>query len=221
MKERILSYLQGDMDADERKLFEHELMRDKLLEEIQDRNVLDLPTQKKVRRISIKRKHLMAVGLVLMMVGIWVVFKGPSKSSNEKIFASYYHPYKSENNSLYRAAATTNNFIDAVNLYDSGNYQTAVAKFQTVIKNNTTDLDSRFFMGLSFIELKNYGKAIDNLSNVINQNDIFFVTHAEWYLALCYLKINQTGKAISLLNKIACNENEYQAMALEILKKLK
>ena len=217
-KEKYLSYAKGDMDADEQKAFEHELFRNKFVDDMEI--ILGLGPQKKVRRISIKRKHLLALG-VLAMIGMFcIVFFYKPKTLNENIFASYYHPYKNDNSSMYRVTAVTDNFTDAMDLYNKGNYQTAVIQFQRVIQNNTTDLDSHFFIGMSFIELHNYENAIDNLSTVVKQNDIFFINHAKWYLALCYLETKQTSCAISLLNQIANDVNDYQQMAKEILKKI-
>jgi tetratricopeptide (TPR) repeat protein len=223
IKERFFSYLDGDMEVPDKQFFNHEIWRDKFLEVIRENDLLELEGRQKIRRISVKRKHLVIAAGILIIWGISVVFfNNPSKSQNDRIFASYYQSYKDDNSSMYRAATITDNFIDALDFYNKGDYQLAVIQFQRVIRKNTTDLDSHFFIGLSFIELHNYADAIDNFSIIINQkNDSFFITRTDWYLALCYLKTNQTRRAIALFNKIAGTVNNYQPLAIEILNKVK
>ena len=222
IKERLFSYLNGDMEVPDKQFFDHEIWRDKFLELIKENNLLDIQSQKKIRRISVKRKHLVIAAGILIIWGISVVFfNNPSKSQNDRIFASYYQPYKNDYNSGYRAAETTNNFNDAVQLYDNGKYQDAVNQLQGVIKNNTIDLDVHFFIGLSFIELKDYKKAIENFSYVITKSNYALSEHTKWYLALCYLKTDQTRKGVSLLKEIANTDNYYKQLAKEVLKKIK
>jgi hypothetical protein len=44
------------------------------------------------------------------------------------------------------------------------------------------------------------------------------VERAEWYAALCYLKLNETENAVDLFRKISLSSSSYKDKAHEILK---
>ncbi len=114
------------------------------------------------------------------------------------------------------------NRIDVVaKFYDKNDYMEAIAQCEQIIKTDTKNTAAHFFTGISFIELNNYKKAIDNLLFVTSQNDIFYTRQAEWYLALCYLETNQIKRAISLLNNITHKNSYYKQKALDLLKTIK
>jgi tetratricopeptide (TPR) repeat protein len=111
--------------------------------------------------------------------------------------------------------------INAVQLYDKGNYNDAIAQFGNIIKGDPSNTAAHFFSAISFIELRNYEKAIDNLSYVISRNDVAYSNHARWYLALCYLETNRTNLAVAALDIVASsNNNDYKTKALYLLKKI-
>jgi tetratricopeptide (TPR) repeat protein len=149
-----------------------------------------------------------------------------SKSSNDKIFASYYKRYEanyeaSEVNT--RGTADVNNvskLINAVQLYDQGKFIPAIGQFEEILKTDAGNMAAHFFAGIALIEIRDYDKAIENLLFVISKKDMAYIEHSEWYLALCYLKKNETSKAVTMLKTIADNNSYYKTRALELLKQL-
>ena len=164
-----------------------------------------------------------AAAVVTLLIVISALLFNFSKPSHEKIFASYYQPYKI-NNIISRTA--NSGIIDkridvAAKFYDKNDYLAAIAQCEQIIKTDAKNTTAHFFTGISFLELHNYQKAIDNLSFVTCQNDIFYTRQAEWYLALCYLETNQIKRATSLLNNIAHKHSYYKQKATDLLKTIK
>jgi hypothetical protein len=180
-----------------------------------------LEQSSKYRRISWK---YVASAVITLLVVASVLFYNFSKTSNDKIFASYYHRYEAD----YEAAgvnsrsdaAKVSKLINAVQLYDLGNTNSAIIQFEEIIKADPENTAAHFFAGLALIENQDYDKAISNLLFVISKNDLPYIEQSEWYLALCYLKKDQRSQAKALLNKIANSESYYKIKALDLLKKL-
>lgn len=167
------------------------------------------------------RKFLTAAAVILVVVISSVVYNIISVPTNDRLFKQYYQKYDAD--ILTRSTVTNdvNALISAIQQYDKGNYPIAIAKFEEILKIDNNNTTAHFFVGVSYIETNDYEKAIKNLSFVIDQNDTAFIEHAEWYLALCYVKIKQTNKANKLLTKIAGRQTFYKLMAMDVLKKLK
>ena len=55
---------------------------------------------------------------------------------------------------------------------------------------------------------------------IIEDNDNLFVDQAEWYLGLCYLKLNDTEKAIIQFSKISQSNSTYKIRSEEIIKNI-
>lgn len=217
MKERILNYLKGALDQEEKRRFEHEMMRNEFLNQLEKLDFEEIP--KKSRRFVIRRKHLLAAVIVIIAVISIVFYKKSSGISKDEIFASYYRAYKSDYSTSFFRVFPKNNLNNAYSLYDKGNYPEAISLLKTVIRCDTTNTNAYFLLGVSFIETQNYKEAIKSLSYVIGR-DNYIADQTEWYLALCYLKTGQIKEATSLLNNLA-NRYYYQSKAVDILRRIK
>jgi tetratricopeptide (TPR) repeat protein len=167
------------------------------------------------------KKLLAAAAVIILVVISSVLYTNLSVPSNERVFNQYYQKYDAEIVTRSSTIPDVNALIAAIQQYDKGNYPDAITKFDEIIKVDQNNTAAHFFLGVSCIELHNYDKAIKNLTFVISQNDTAFIEHAEWYLALCYVKTKQISKANSLLSKIASRQTFYRLMATDVLKKLK
>ena len=108
----------------------------------------------------------------------------------------------------------------AIQWYNRNNYQAAINQLDKIIQSDPFSTAAHFYRGLSYIETKDYGKAIENFSFIINQNNSRYTENAQWYLALCYIKTNQTGIASIALNKIAAGNSYYKLKASDLLRKM-
>jgi tetratricopeptide (TPR) repeat protein len=219
MKERIIEFLLEQMTPTEA-LPVHEQKRDQVLNLIDKYKLIDkndiseINNKEKVSCFSIKQKIFIAAGLALV-IGVSIVLNSKySGNINDKLFASYYHPYNINFNS--RVYYTKSDMNEAFSLYNTGNYQGVITKLQAVIKTDTSNANAYLLLGISHMEKQNYKEAIKVFTHIGENN---FNESTEWYLALCYLKTKQTNKAVPLFNSLA-NKYYYQSKAEEILNKI-
>jgi tetratricopeptide (TPR) repeat protein len=166
-------------------------------------------------------KFMAAASVTLLFAISSISYLYLSNSPTDSLFNEYYQHYDAAMVTRSISPAESGDLVMAIQDYDKSNYKAAIVKFEKIIQADATNTAARFFVGVSYIEVKNYTKAIENLQYVINKNDTAFVEHAQWYLALCFVKNNQKGDALPLLNKIASSSNYYKPQAMDILKKLK
>jgi hypothetical protein len=166
-------------------------------------------------------QFLAAASITLMLVLSTFSYFYFSGSPSDKLFSQYYQHYDAGLVTRSVSANDVNELVTAIQLYDKSMYKDAIVQFEKIIKADATNTAARFFIGVSYIEVKNYNKAIENLAFVVTKNDTAFAEHAQWYLALCYVKTNQNSKAKQILNVIASGKNYYKSMAQQVLQKIK
>lgn len=119
----------------------------------------------------------------------------------------------------------------ALNEYTIGNYET-IQKFDLVNipktrgENNLLVIKElgHYYKGLSFIETKNYEKALINLQWVTDSSqDKLLQIKSAWYQAIVYLIKSNPNKADSLLIRISTNNTEsvYKQKAVSLIQKIK
>lgn len=242
--EKIMKYLDGEVIGEEKSNFEKELalnvsLRKKLelVKEV-DKTLKDEELSSFVSKIqnistSLKnsntegkkanaltiRRYLSTAAVLLILAISSVLYLNLSGPKNVKIYNRYYQRY--EASIITRSGGSeTDNLITAIQLYDKGKYQEAISKFNLLLKQDNTNTTVLFFIGMSYMETKLYDKAIANFNLLINQKDTAFKEHAEWYMALCFIRTNQISHASEALNHIAGSNSFYKIKAVDLLKKL-
>ena len=139
----------------------------------------------------------------------------------DKIFARYYEPY-------YVASVVTRNagnqdVVDmksALDSYRNRNYQLAAVQFsEALLAEPVTDLP-RFYLGMSFIELKNYERAVRVLESLADRQGEF-TSDAKWYLGLVFLKTGNKEKARECFEYLAANPGFYSERSEKILRRFR
>jgi tetratricopeptide (TPR) repeat protein len=179
----------------------------------------DTTDDRKTSAFKIKLRYLSAASVFLVLAISSIFYSSLTGPKNEKIFNQFYQKYES---SIITRSNTheTNDLIIAIQLYDRGNYTEAISRFTALLKKDNTNTTAHFFIGMSYMETKAYDKAITNFNAIIAQKDTAFVEHAEWYMALCYVRINRMKQASELLNQIATSSSFYKIKAVDLMKKL-
>ena len=112
--------------------------------------------------------------------------------------------------------------FDAMQSYENKKYTEASLFFDSYLVSNPNDAQALYFGGMSYYENHNYKKSIPLLEKFLKQtSSVIYQKNnqdAEWYLANSYLKVNQTQKAKTLLQKIANSNNKYSNQAKALLK---
>lgn len=245
--EKIIKYLDGEVIGEEKQLLEKEIASSKdltdtvyLIKEIdtiiQDTELVqfvntmdEIQTNEKNRTSFfyingnnrfIGKKFLLAASVILFIVILSVLYFISTPASNENLYSQFYNKY----DACYvtrSGSSSTDELIVAIQLYDKKQYQDAISQFNEIIKKDNKNSAAHFFIGVSYMETKEFDKAIKSLNIVLAQKDTAFLEHAEWYLALCYLKTNQIQQAKNIIDQIKSSDSYYRGFATDLSNKIK
>lgn len=155
------------------------------------------------------------------VIGILIIVRTLLPSYDpDKLFKSYYEPFKAVSGVTRSAASDeTNAFSAALEQYRHGDYQTATAGFSSVVLKDTSNIASRFFMGIAQMGSGNYDQAVKLLSSVTGRTGEYH-KEAVWYLGLAYLKTGEKEKAAGCFSLLAKSPGFYSGRAGKILRRL-
>jgi tetratricopeptide (TPR) repeat protein len=142
-------------------------------------------------------------------------------NSSEEIFSKYYKPFDAVTPVSRNSKSNLNLlFIEGISFYKSGEYQSALLKFNDVIDGDSSIIAPVYFAGLTQIELGNFSDAAFLLSKV-SAGSSEYKYEAKWYLGLSYLKTGDRSNAISCFEFLSVNSEFYMERARKILRSLK
>ncbi len=136
-----------------------------------------------------------AVITALVVVGSAVLFTGNPVTGDE-VINKYYKAYEPPASQRSFQSSENADFSLALEFYNTNDFANAALFFSKVVESNPKDMQSVLMKGVSNFEDKQYPEAKLSFSTVINDNNNLFIETAKWYLALCYIKTNETEKAI-------------------------
>jgi len=239
----IERYNAGEMDEAEKQWFRKELRDNvKLRNEVELRSNTDMvlknqdlmnlrnklnaiekqrkepiPVRKPARAVNIKYAAAIA-GFIL--IGS-VALLSNRKLSSDKILEQYYKPYEATSTSRSVELVKNTDYNLALDYYSIHDYRNAAMYFNKVLENDPSYMQSQLLNGISNFENQNYPAAEGSFSKVIADNDNYYIDHAQWYLALCYIKTDEKLKAIEQLAIIEKSKTIYRKDARKILKSIK
>lgn len=236
--EKILNYLDGLMNADEKSEFESQLKQNpQLQQQVDDFRVAieglrQAGTREKVsslhreimqelkkdqvpaKVINMKRavRYTMAVAASVLLILVGIQTFKYFNNTPEKLYNETFVEY-----SVSNERGTTENTTTIGNDYKNRNYAGVIKDAQT---NNLSPKDS-FLTALSFLQTGNTSSAIQWL-NRINANNPYY-QDAEFYLSLAYLKNKDYDKALDLMQQIHDDSNHpyHTNISGDVIKKLK
>ena len=232
--EEMISYLQGKLSEEDRLRIDRQMKEDPLLVEslseldsflkrggdpalaVERRNAF----KKNFKSAGTSRKwNLFPVAAVfaLLIIGIASVII-ILNSGNRDLYSEYYKPYK---DILTTRGEHDEQMTLAMNYYNSGDYSNAEIVFLEITESANQPGFSGFYLAQSQMAQGKYGIAIENLKR-LSEYEYPMQSHAQWYIALAYLKLNQKQEALMYLNKIIKSEESYnKPKAIELSEKLK
>ena len=240
----IERHLSSDLNPEEQLWFENELKnnpnfaREVLLHKDINKAILDLDivnlrsklnsietdvTSKKSftkEFFQFKWQYIAVAASITLMVSFGLKFVSQSNYTNDEIFNMYYQSY--EANGIVRSASTNidQDLSDALALYNDKKYNDALVLFNQILDKDYSNIYVHLYAGISNMESFSYKKAIESFQLIIDHQNNLYVEQAEWYMAICYLKMYQNDVAKSMFEKIAYEDSSYQEQAKDILKKL-
>jgi tetratricopeptide (TPR) repeat protein len=154
---------------------------------------------------------LMAVSSLIHQRGI----------SNQDLYAAYFQPYDGGAGISRSASTSTNLLNEAILEIDKGDYSTALDMLKVVSANKQDGFTASFYTGKAYQAMGDYRKAIHSFSEVVRHGDNLLVEQSKWFIGLCYLKINERGKAVSQFREIVAGNGFYAQKSSELMKKLR
>ena len=238
----IERYNAGEMDEAEKQWFRKELKgNEKLRKEVEVRSNTDtilknqdlmnlrnklnaiekqrkepIPVRKPNRAVNIKYAAVIAGFIIIGSIALL----SNRKLSSDEILDHYYKPYEAASTSRSGEMVTNTDYNFALDYYKIRDYRNAAIYFNKVIETDPGNMQSELLNGISNFEIHNYPEARGSFSKVIDNNNNYYIDHAQWYLALCYIKTDEKMKAVEQLAIIEKSKTIYRKDARKILKNL-
>lgn len=168
--------------------------------------------------------------VILLIAAYWLL---QSSSNTEAIFDTYYLTEQTEVSiqiERHEAVGFASDkvkdafLVKGLSFYQKGDYKNAQAALDDYTTNYPDENLASLYLGLSLMELKDYKQAQTVLAPLINIADFGQINMAKWYLALCYLHLEEAQGLEStkqLLQDLARNPNSgYSNQAQRMLNDL-
>jgi tetratricopeptide (TPR) repeat protein len=219
--ERIESYLEGMLTQQERQEFEQQMETDPALalayqqqlaileaieyqgnerlrpqlDQIYREEVLGERADTPIRKIRIFQRLAVAASLLLVLsVGLWLLLRAPA---HERLFTAYYERPAA---TMFRDGQTSES-EEALNAYQDDRFAEAIEQLEELDQSGTTTPEDLLVLGISYLEVDNYQEARSTLQRL--EDNPNWLDAATWYLALIYLRQNQSEEAIPMFRALA------------------
>jgi len=244
--EDIDSYLNEELEGDALALFEDELIFNSGLsadlnfhrdvdKAISETDVMALrenlrnisreqhdQANEKLGIASPKTKNLYwyAAASVIVLMVVFTSLMRSKNYSSQQLYANYYQPYKSGESVSRSASGSYSSLNTALREINQGKYQEALESMSMVPVKEKDGYSINFYSGVAYQELGEYKQAIGSFSEVVHHGDNLLVEQSEWYIGLCYLRIDERQKALEQFRLIASRKGFYGVQSSKLLKQL-
>ncbi len=154
--------------------------------------------EKKVIPLRSRRWYYAAASIaVLFALGsIWYFSRPPE---HERLFDQYFSP----DPGLPTVMGTTDNydFYGAMVDYKQEEYATAIEKWKKLLEKKPQNDTLNYFIGVAHLANNDPGASIPFLKKTVSASESLFHEEAAYFLALSYLKQNQTESAKKVLQE--------------------
>jgi tetratricopeptide (TPR) repeat protein len=186
------------------------------------KELLEVYLRKKSRKTRRIGFILALAAGILLLIGIPLTFFTKHNIKNSaQLYEIYYspYPYLLHERSLTNAQTALN--AKAMYLYNNHDYLGASIILNEQIHDSLTNPLQRLYLGICYMELKQYDEAIKTFEGVISLHQYLTFDQANWYMALTYLKMNRRLKATEYLQRVKSDSCLFSKQAIEILNKIK
>lgn len=214
--ERIEKYVEGKLSLEETRAFAKELCDNTdLVSEMQAyqkavKGIRDYGLKAELRtyhqeffeKLANKRilywKYISGIAAsVIIIIGLVYILLFQSLSNSE-LFTRYFEPYP---DIITTRNVDNSNLAKGLKSYSSGEYEMAITIFNSLPPTDPDYTTALFYMAISYLAITQPQIAIDSLEK-LNRIDKTYQEQVHWYLALSYLKLDDTKSAKKQLMKI-------------------
>ncbi len=159
-----------------------------------------------------------AAAVILLLI-LTLLIVNRDFSANERLFAAYFKPIAAEMLPL-RGDNRESARFEAFLAYNRGDYALAATQFESLLASNPGSDTLALYSALAHIMDEEYAAALGHLEGLENNSSSSYYEHAEWYLALLYLRQDNTARCRALMQGIAARKAIYWEEASQILGEL-
>lgn len=154
-------------------------------------------------KTSKKKFNWRIAASILLLIGLGSYFMFFNQSlSNDELYNQYFYPYENVVEPVVRDQIKLSKKAQVFNLYEQGEYEKAMVKFNELTPKDSIDIATlNFYKANTYLQLKQFEKAKILLSKT--QKNKEWNQESLWYLALISIKLNETETALEHLNKLS------------------
>lgn len=151
--------------------------------------------------------------IIFFTAGYLLFFMAPEP---QDLYVRYYEPYPAVSIQRGKADQVSNPLM----LYSRGHYEQAIEAFTASPIPDDKPLHY-LYLGNAWLQVNDTDKAIQTF-NILKDvtDDQILQQHAQWYLAMCYLKKEDMEKTKAILKEIIAGQSIYTRQAEELYEKL-
>lgn len=140
---------------------------------------------------------------IILLIGLGSYFMFFNQSlSNDELYTKYFYPYENVVEPVVRDQIKLSKKAQVFNLYEQGEYEKAIVKFNELTPKDSIDMATlNFYKANTYLQLKQFEKAKILFSKT--QKDKEWNQESLWYLALISIQLNETETALEYLNKLS------------------
>jgi len=173
-----------------------------------------------------KWMYYAAAMAAVIVAGVFILIPD---NTNKQLYGEFFQPYPNEIVPYTRGqqvpekfehlnALEYNSIVQAMKYYERDNYTEALKLFEANVEQSEKNAGLILYKSICQLETGKEEQAIENFKFILALTNPPLEKQAEWYLALAYLKTNQTSKANKLLEKIRDEKGHpYAGKAEELL----
>ncbi|NNE77059.1 MAG: hypothetical protein HKN31_08300 [Pricia sp.] len=165
----------------------------------------------------IRLRPWMAAASVALLIGIgsWLLFFDRGGLNADELYNANFAPYENVVHPIERGEQIEDLETRAFNAYEEGDYLMALELFKELqLKKNDPYID--FYKGIVLMQLNDHKNAVPLLDGYIANNGEL-KDRAQWYLALCHLKLNNIDESKIILGKMAAQDGFKSDAAEQLL----
>ena len=154
-----------------------------------------------------KRSYVkwLAAASIVLLLGFSYFLNMGQKLSTDELFAQNFEPYRNVVAPIVRSDDFQDEKTLAFMAYEKGEYKTAITLFSNLYT-TTKEPYYLFYKANALLKLERANEAIPLLLEHLKTKDTL-AEKSNWYLALAYLKIEDTQKAKEALQKVIANKS--------------
>ncbi|MEI6765734.1 MAG: hypothetical protein WCM76_08845 [Bacteroidota bacterium] len=167
-----------------------------------------------------KVKLAMFATLALLIVASAImVLNGNRMPKNDQLYEKYNTGYQADMTQRDGVVENTS-FANGMDLFTAKDFGGAISALSNVQAGDQNYTASIFYRGLAYMQTNDHMNAIADFTAVANAGQTNLAADAQWFLALCYLKVGEETDAKDILTTIA-KSNPYDGeKATELLSQL-